>query len=113
MRRSSPPARATRVTAPALLAHADALCLLEDLALRLDGGRDDELRQLEFADRAGPDRPHAGPQGADQVHRAIVGEGGTEQDLLQWPDDPDADARAARQVRVRRRHSPVVPPPRR
>src|SRR5687767_2859057 len=40
------------------------LGLLEDLALRLDRRRDDELGLLQLADRLGADGAHARPDGA-------------------------------------------------
>src|SRR6266850_2113608 len=84
------------------------LRLLEDLALGLDRRRDDELGLLQLADALRAYRAHAGPDGAHQVQRAVLGEGRPEQDLLQRARLPDPDARAARQVRVRRGHAPVV-----
>ena len=82
--------------------------LLEDLALGLDRRRDDQLGLLQLADAARADRAHAGPDRADQVERAVLGEGRAEQDLLERSGDAHPDARAARQVGVRRRHAPVV-----
>src|SRR5262245_28614871 len=93
---------------PGLARRAQLLGALEDLALRLDRRRDDQLGLLQLADVAGPDRAHAGADGADEVQRAVLGERGPEQDLLERPGHADADPRAARQVRVRRRHAPVV-----
>src|SRR5438105_12124328 len=72
------------------------LGLLEDLALGLDGGRDDDLGLLQLADRLRADRAHAGPDGADEVQRAVLRECRTEQDLLERARDAHADARAAR-----------------
>src|SRR5207253_10290167 len=57
------------------------LSLLEDLAFGLDRRSDDQLRLLELADRARPDRAHAGSDRADQIERAVLGEGGAEEDL--------------------------------
>src|SRR6267378_6681833 len=84
------------------------LRLLEDLALGLDGGRDDQLRLLQLADRLRSHRPHAGADGPDEIQRAIFREGRPEEDLLERARDADPDARAPRQVRVRRRHAPVI-----
>src|SRR2546426_865141 len=87
------------------------LRLLEDLAFGLDGGRDDQLGLLQLADRLGPHRAHAGADGPDEVQRAVLREGRPEEDLLERARDADADARAARQVRVRRCHAPVIAAP--
>src|SRR5882672_4932554 len=105
-RQPAPPVR----TAPArsLPRAPQLLRLLEDLALGLDRGRDDQFGLLQLADALGTDRSHARADGAHQVQRAILGEGGTEQDLLQGARDADADPGAARQVGVRRGHAPVV-----
>src|ERR671923_30228 len=84
------------------------LGLLKHLALGLDGGRDDDLGLLQLADRLRAHRAHAGADGADEVERAVLGERRTEQDLLERACDAHADARAARQIRVRRGHAPVV-----
>src|SRR5256885_16693136 len=56
------------------------LGLLEHLALGLDGGRDDDLGLLQFADRLRPHRAHAGANGADEIQRAVFREGRPEQD---------------------------------
>src|SRR6266581_1463346 len=96
-----PPALRTTIwfTGGAALAWTPQLLrLLEDLAFGLDGGRDDQLGLLQLADRLGPHRAHAGADGPDE-------------DLLERARDADADARAARQVRVRRRHAPVIAAP--
>src|SRR5947208_15904779 len=87
------------------------LRLLEDLAFGLDGGRDDQLGLLQLADRLGPHRAHAGADGPDEVQRAVLREGRPEEDLLERARDADADARTARQVRVRRCHAPVIAAP--
>src|SRR2546426_8859670 len=109
-----PPALRTTIwfTGDAALAWTPQLLrLLEDLALGLDGGRDDQLGLLQLADRLGPHRAHAGADGPDEVQRAVLREGRPEEDLLERARDADADARAARQVRVRRRHAPVIAAP--
>src|SRR5882724_12198476 len=109
-----PPALRTTIwfTGGATLAWTPQLLrLLEDLALGLDGGRDDQLRLLQLADRLRPHRAHAGADGPDEVERAVFREGRPEQDLLERARDADADARAPRQVRVRRRHAPVIAAP--
>src|SRR5262249_7482417 len=93
---------------PFLLAHADALGLLEDLALRLDRRRQDQLGELELADRPRPHRSHARLERADQVHGAVVGERRAVEDLLERPDHADADPGPPREVRVRGGHAPVV-----
>src|SRR5438445_730731 len=106
-----PPALRTTIwfTGGAALAWTPQLLrLLEDLALGLDGGRDDQLRLLQLADRLRSHRPHAGADGSDEIQRAVFREGRPEEDLLQRARDADPDARAPRQVRVRRRHSPVI-----
>src|ERR1041384_7869873 len=87
------------------------LRLLEDLALGLDRRRDDELGLLQLADALRAHGAHAGPDGAHQVQRAVLGEGRPEQDLLQRARLPHPDARAARQVRVRGGHAPVIAAP--
>src|SRR2546422_9729830 len=109
-----PPALRTTIwfTGGAALAWTPQLLrLLEDLAFGLDGGRDDQLRLLQLADRLRPHRAHAGADGPDEVQRAVLREGRPEQDLLERARDADADARAPRQVRVRRRHAPVIAAP--
>src|SRR5262245_56990971 len=89
------------------------LRLLEDLAFGLDRGRDDDFRLLQLADGLRPDRAHARANGADEIQRAVFRERRAEENLLERARDTDANARAARQVRVRRRHAPVVAAPRR
>src|SRR5437763_15382599 len=84
------------------------LGLLEHLALGLDGGRDDDLGLLQLADRLRPHRAHAGANGADEIQRAVFRERRPEQDLVERARDAHADTHAARQVRVRRGHAPVV-----
>src|SRR5262245_2938697 len=84
-----------------LARRAQLLGALEDLALRLDRRRDDQLGLLQLADVARPDRAHARADRPDQVERAVLGERGPEQDLLERPRHADPDPRAARQVRVR------------
>src|SRR5256885_4273997 len=106
-----PPALRTTIwfTGGAALAWTPQLLrLLEDLALGLDGGRDDQLRLLQLADRLRAHRPHAGADGPDEIQRAVFREGRPEEDLLERARDADPDARAPRQVRVRRRHPPVI-----
>src|SRR5215510_10395585 len=88
------------------------LRLLEDLALGLDGGRDDQLRLLQLADRLRSHRAHAGADRPDEIQRAVFREGGPEENLLERARDPDANPGAPRQIRVRRRHAPVVTAPR-
>src|SRR6266849_4734384 len=97
-----------RVTTATLPGRPQLLGALEDLALGLDRGRDDQLGLLQLADVHGTHRPHAGADGAHEVEGAVLGEGGPEQDLLERPRDAHPDARAARQVRVRRGHAPVI-----
>src|SRR5262245_16150192 len=79
---------------------------LEDLAFGLDRGRDDQLGLLEVADRHRPDRPHARADRPHEIERAVLGERGAEEDLLERSGDADADARPARQVRVGGGHAP-------
>src|SRR5687767_13803850 len=92
---------------------AQLLGPLEDLPFRLDRRGDDQLRLLQLADVHGADGPHAGPDRAHEVEGAVLGEGRTEEDLLERARDADADAGAPRQVRVRGGHAPVIPAPRR
>src|SRR5258705_3098460 len=99
---------AARVTTARLPGRPQLLRALEDLALGLDRGCDDQLGLLELADVHGAHRSHAGANGAHQVEGAVLGEGGPEQDLLERPRDAHPDARAPRQVRMRRGHAPVV-----
>src|SRR4029453_4503290 len=93
---------------PPLARGAQLLGPLEDLPFRLDGRGDDQLRLLKLADVHGAHRSHAGPDRAHEVQGAVLGEGGAEEDLLERAGDPDADAGAARQVRVRGGHAPVI-----
>src|SRR2546430_17639718 len=100
-----PPASRTTIwfTGGAALAWTPQLLrLLEDLALGLDGGRDDQLRLLQLADRLRSHRPHAGADGSDEIQRAAFREGRPEEDLLQQPAEADPAARARGQVAVRR-----------
>src|ERR687892_1021673 len=116
---SSPPGGAgvlpghARATAPTRLLPRtpQLLRLLEDLAFGLDRGRDDQLRLLQLADAPGADRAHAGPDGADEVQGAVLGERRAEQDLLQRAGHPYPDPGAARQVGVRGGHAPVIAAP--
>src|SRR5688572_15663019 len=84
------------------------LGLLVDLALGLDRGRDDQLGLLKLADVLRPDGAHASADRAHEVERAVLGERGSEENLLERARDAHADPRAARQVDVRRRHAPVI-----
>src|SRR5262249_58681650 len=67
------------------------LRLLEDLALGLVGGRDDQLRLLQLADRLRSHRAHAGADCPDEIQRAVFREGRSEQNLLERAGDPDPD----------------------
>src|SRR5215510_13655301 len=109
--RSRPPAcrrRSGNACALRLAWRTQLLGALEHLAFGLDGRRDDQLRLLQLLDALRSHRAHAGSNGAHQVEGAILGEGGTEEDLLERAGDAHADARAARQVRVRGGHPPVI-----
>src|SRR5215510_6748396 len=88
--------RAPVATAPArpLPRAPQLLCLLEDLALGLDRRRDDDLGLLQLADAEGAHRAHAGADRTHQVQRAVLGEGRTEQDLLERSRDAHADTGA-------------------
>src|SRR6202158_495488 len=90
---------ATRLGTGDLPRRPQLLGALEDLALGLDRGRDDQLGLLQLPDVHGADRPHAGADGAHQVERAVLGERGPEEDLLERPRDAHADARAPGKVR--------------
>src|SRR4051812_12440797 len=59
----------TEAAVMSVLSHPDALGLLEDLAFRLDRGRDDDLRRLHLAHRGGADGAHARAQRAHEVLR--------------------------------------------
>src|SRR5262244_3252328 len=112
--RSRPPAcrrRSGSACALGLAWRAQLLGALEHLAFGLDGRRDDQLRLLQLLDVLRSHRAHAGADGAHEVQRAVLGEGGAEEDLLEGAEYPDADARPARQVRVRGGHAPVVATP--
>ena len=89
-------------------AHPDALHGLEKFAFGLDGRRDDDFGLLKLGDVARADVAHAGGDRADQVLAAIVHFGRAEQNLFQRAGRADFDARAARQVGVRRGHSPMI-----
>src|SRR6202171_51799 len=103
------PAPRARLCSYALLAgRAQLLGPLEHLTFGLDGRGDDELSLLELLDALRADRAHACPDRPDEIERAVLGERGTEEDLLERPRDSHADARPPRQVRVRRRHAPVI-----
>src|ERR1700730_7520313 len=99
---------ATRLGTGDLPRRPQLLGALEDLALGLDRGRDDQLGLLQLPDVHGADRSHAGADRADEVEGAVLGEGGPEEDLLERARDADANARATGQVRVRSGHAPVV-----
>src|SRR5919197_310038 len=89
-----PPALRTTIwfTGDAALAWTPQLLrLLEDLALGLDRGRDDELRLLQLADRLRAHRAHAGADSPDEIQRAVFREGGAEENLLERARDADAD----------------------
>src|SRR3989338_5523277 len=93
---------------PGAAGRGQPLRALEHLALGLDRGGDDQLGLLELADTGRAHGPHASPDGAHEVERAVLREGGPVEDLLERAGDADADARAARQIRVRSRHAPVI-----
>src|SRR2546423_2420234 len=107
-----PPACRTTIwfrgRSPPLPRPPQLLRLLEDLALRLDRRRDDQLRLLQLADALRADGAHAGADGAHEVEGAVFGEGRSEQDLLVRAVHAHPDASAARQVGVRRGHAPVL-----
>src|SRR5207302_3661567 len=88
--------------------HSDALLVLLHLALRLDRRGDDHLGFLELGDRARAAHAHGALECANKVHAAVVDMRGPEEDLAQRAARPSANARAARQVRIRRGHAPVV-----
>src|SRR5215467_3109551 len=109
--RSRPPAcrrRSGSACALGLAWRAQLLSALEHLAFGLDGRGDDQLRLLQLLDVLRSHRTHAGANRAHEVQRAVLGEGGAEEDLLERAEDADADARPARQVRVWRGHAPVI-----
>src|SRR4029453_5591228 len=81
---------------------------LEYLALGLYRRGDDELRLLQLADTARAHGAHAGPDRTDEIERPVLGERGPEEDLLERSGDAHPNAGAAGQVRVRRRHAPVI-----
>src|SRR6185369_5777347 len=87
-------------TAPAyaLPRASQLLRLLEDLAFGLDRRRDDELGLLQLLDALSAHRPHARADGAHEVQGAVLGEGRSEEDLLQRARHAHPDASAARQV---------------
>src|SRR5439155_21345696 len=92
-----PPALRTTIwfTGGAALAWAPQLLrLLEDRALGLDGGRDDQLRLLQLADRLRCHRPHPGAAGPDEIQRPVFRESRREQDLLERAAAADPHARA-------------------
>src|SRR5262249_13611740 len=73
-----------------------------------DRGRYNELGFLELADGAGAAHAHGGAEGADQVLGAVVAAGGPKEDALEGAIDANRNAGAARELRVRRGHAPVV-----
>src|SRR5580658_1514993 len=95
------------------LAHADVLYGLEQFALGLDAGGEDDLGFLKFTDAGGADVAHAGGDRADQILRTVVHRRRSEENLFQRTGDTHFDARAAGQIGVRGGHAPVVPLPRR
>src|SRR3984893_14527303 len=92
-----------------LATHADALAALEALALGLQGGGHHDLGLLEVLDRVVAGGGHRRAQGAEQVEGAVVLVGGPDEDLVERPPLAGVHARAARQVGVERRHTPVEP----
>ena len=89
-------------------AHADALDGLEQFAFGLDAGGDDDFGFLKFANARRADVAHAGGDGADQILRTVIHRGRAEKNLFQRTAHADLDARAARQVGVRRGHAPMI-----
>src|SRR5690606_12700629 len=69
--------------------------------------RDDDLDALELLEVGVPGRGHRAPQRADEVERAVRLAARAEQDLLQRARRADADALAARELRVVRLGTPV------
>src|SRR5919108_759637 len=92
----------------ALGCHADVLLALELLALGLQRRGHHQLGAVELGDVLVAAGRHRGLQGAHQVERAVVLARGPGDDLLQRAVLGGADAGAARQRRVERRHAPVV-----
>src|SRR4029453_5783327 len=81
---------------------------LEDLPFRLDGRGDDQLRLLQLADVHGAHPAHALANRAAEVERAVLCEARSEENLLERSRHAHANPCAARQVRVRRGHAPVI-----
>src|SRR5437660_8936979 len=96
-----------------LSAHADALAVLEALALGLQRGGHHDLGLLELLDRLVAGGGHRRAQGAEEVEPAVVLVGGPDEYLLQRPPLLDPDAGAPRQRGVERGHPPVMPASRR
>src|SRR5437764_13871298 len=65
-----------------LSAHADALAVLEALALGLQRGGHHDLGLLELLDRLVPGGGHRRAQGAEEVESAVVFVGRADEDLV-------------------------------
>ena len=80
---------------------------LKEFTFGFDGRRDNDLRQLEFPDVLSSDRPHARLDRPDEILGSIVQSRGSEENFLQRAGYSHFDTCAARQVVVRRRHTPM------
>ena len=90
------------------LAHADALRLLQRLALGLQRRCDHHFGLLELLHRLVAASGHRGAQGAEEVHPSVVLVRGADEDLLQRAAGGCLHSCAPRQRRMERRHAPVV-----
>src|SRR2546421_7774111 len=90
-----------------LSAHADALAVLEALALGLQRGGHHDLGLLELLDRLVAGGGHRRAQGAEEVEGAVVLVRRTDEDLVECAPLTGMDARPPGQVGMERRHPPV------
>src|SRR3954447_16115326 len=98
------PDRAPRRTVRRSVAHPHALRALVALALGPDRRRDDEFGLLELLDVRIARRRHRRRERTEQVERAVVLVGGTDEDLAKRRHLARPHARAAGKRRVERCH---------
>src|ERR1700681_4135372 len=103
--------RVTELRSPR--SHPNALHRLEQFAFGLDRGGYDDFGLLKLGDGARADVAHAGCDGAYEVLTPVVHLSRAKENLFQGAGRAHFNAGSARQICVRRCHSPMVSTPRR
>src|SRR5437667_2035794 len=88
--------------------HADALHGLEKFPFGFDRRRNDDFGLLKLGDVAGANVAHASRDRADEILTSVIDFGRAKKNLLQRTGGADLDPRAAREIHMRGRHSPMI-----